>query len=185
MNTKKRQAGITLVEILTTLAIAATLLSVSLPAFGGLIHRTQSRVASEALTASLNLARMTAVNRQRDVVVCPSRDHAHCDDSLWWQNGWIVFVDSDRDGKRGDDETLIETADAKTGLAIASTAGRKHVTYRSDGSAPGTNLTLTVCDRSGADKASTIVVNNAGRVRSGRAAAGEAETACGGLVAGS
>ena len=35
-------------------------------------------------------------------------------------------------------------------------------------SAPGSNVTFTVCDARGADKATSLVINNAGRVRSGK-----------------
>ena len=49
-----------------------------------------------------------------------------------------------------------------------STAGRTRVHYRPDGTSAGSNVTLTVCDRRGRDEATALVINNAGRVRSGK-----------------
>ncbi|MEO5558428.1 MAG: hypothetical protein ABIO49_01785, partial [Dokdonella sp.] len=64
------------------------------------------------------------------------------------------------------------------GVGILSTTGRLHVDYQPDGSAGGTNLTLTVCDRAaGAANASTLVVNQSGRIRRGAATA-DAAAAC-------
>jgi type IV fimbrial biogenesis protein FimT len=168
----RRQAGMTLVELMVTLAIAGTLASFSLPALGNLVRGTQSKTAGASLANSLNLARMTAVNKQRDVVVCPSRDHANCDDDIAWQNGWISFVDQNG-------EPVLEVADARVGTLITATEGRKHVEFHPDGSAPGTNLTLTICEPN-ASAASTIVVSNSGRVRNGIATMPKVADTCGG-----
>lgn len=173
--------GVTLIELIFTLAIAAILGAISLPALGGLMQSSQSRSTQNVLATALNLARSAAVNRQGVVVACPSADQVHCDKSLWWQHGWIIFSDSDLDGKRGNDEPLLGITQAQPGMAIASSAGRMHVTYRNDGSATGTNLTFTFCDRRGATHAGALVVNNAGRVRQGKPSAAQAAFACSGL----
>ncbi len=177
----RRQNGVTLVELIFTVAIAATLMSISLPALGNLLDSAKSRGARGLLTASLGVARSNAASRHRDVVVCPSSDHAQCDDSIWWQRGWIVYEDANRNRKRDAGETLIEVVDAQPGAAIASSAGRKYIAYREDGSATGTNLTYTICDRRGATQATTLVVNNAGRVRQGTPTAAQSAAACAGL----
>lgn len=175
---KRTQTGISLIELIFTLAIAGILASISIPALGSLTRGAQSRTAGESLVASLNLARMSAVNRQRDVVVCPSANQADCDDDIHWQSGWIVFVDANGDGQHDAGESVLETVQARSGIAIAATQGRKHITYHADGTAPGTNLTLTLCDAH-TTNASTIVVNNAGRVRGGTATAEQTVIACG------
>lgn len=161
----RNQHGFTLVELIFTLAILGVLMSISAPALGRLIHDAHSRATRSALIASLSLARMTAVAAQRAVVVCPSGDHAVCDDSLWWQSGWIVFEDANRNNRRDADERLLEVVGAQSGVAVDTSAGRKYVRYRPDGSASGTDLTYTICDRRGAEAAAAIVVNNPGRVR--------------------
>jgi type IV fimbrial biogenesis protein FimT len=176
---KHAQAGISLIELILTLAIVGILASISIPALGSLAHSAQSKTAGSAIANSLNFARMTAVNKQSNVVVCPSNDHVSCDGALRWESGWIVFEDADADGQRDADETLLEAVDHQPGIAIAATEGRKHVAFRADGSSPGTNLTLTLCDPKAASTG-TVVVNNAGRVRTGTATAAQAAMVCGG-----
>lgn len=173
--------GITLIELVFTIAIGSILCAVSLPALGGLMQSGQSRSAHNALVTALNLARSTAVSRQSDVSICPSRDGAICDNAIWWQHGWIVFADANHDGVRSANETLIHVGQTRDGMAIASTAGRRHVTYRGDGTSAGTNLTFTFCDRRGPASADTVVISNTGRIRSGTATPAQAATACAGL----
>ncbi|MHB8448277.1 MAG: GspH/FimT family pseudopilin [Rudaea sp.] len=177
----KNMRGMTLIELIFAIAIGSILCAVSLPALGSLIRSGQSRSAHNALVAALNLARSTAASRQSDISICPSRDGATCDNAIWWQNGWIVFADVNHDGVRSASETLIHVGQMHDGMAIASTAGRRRVTYRADGTSAGSNLTFTFCDRRGPASADTVVISNAGRIRSGKATATQAAAACAGL----
>lgn len=179
----KSVRGITLIELVFTIAIGSVLCAVSLPALGGLMQSGQSRSAHNALVAALNLARSTAASRQADVSVCPSRDGTTCDNAIWWQRGWIVFADANRDGVRGPNEAIIHVGQMHDGMAIASTAGRRHVSYRADGTSAGSNLTFTFCDRRGPASADTVVISNTGRIRSGKATVSQAAAACAGLAA--
>jgi type IV fimbrial biogenesis protein FimT len=165
---RRRARGITLIEMMMTLAVIAILLAAAVPAFGGLIKSTQAQSSRSALVTALNTARIFAVSKTANVVVCPSTDEQYCGHTTEWQHGWLIFVDADRDGARGDDEDLLNVAQAQpTGVAILSTAGRVRVTYRPDGSSAGSNVSMTVCDQRGADQATSIVINNAGRIRNG------------------
>jgi type IV fimbrial biogenesis protein FimT len=177
-----KNRGFTLVELIFVIAIAAILCAISLPALGNLMQSSQSRSAHNQLITALNLARSTAVARGGEVVLCPSTDQQNCDEkSLWWQHGWIAFQDLDRNGKRNGNESVLAVAQPQPGVAIASSTGREHVTYRVDGSATGTNLTFTLCDRRGTAYAGTIVVSNSGRPRQGPATKAQATAACAGL----
>jgi type IV fimbrial biogenesis protein FimT len=178
-HTKSR--GFSLVEMMFAVAIVCVLAAVSMPALGSLVHNARSRSANTQLVASLNLARITASTRQSEVVLCASSDQIHCDSGLWWQHGWIVFQDLNKDGKRSDDEPLISIMEAQPGMAIASTSGRIHITYRPDGSATGTNVTMTLCDQRGPKYAGAVVISNSGRPRQGKPTASEAAIVCAGL----
>ena len=173
--------GFTLIEILFTVAIVATLCAISLPSFSAVIASSHARAANNTLITALNFARNSAVNHQSDIVICPSRDNLTCDTSIWWQHGWIVFQDTNRNGSREAGERIFTIAQAQSAIAIATTAGREHVTYRPDGSATGTNLTFTLCDRRGAKYASTVIISNTGRARHAPATPAEAAAACAGL----
>ena len=160
-------AGFTLVEALIVLAILAVLMSLAAPSWGGLIGRSHGRAAQNLLATALSQARATAVSRARHVVMCPSLDGAQCHPGTAWQHGWIMFADLDRDGLPGPHDTLLAVGQAMpSGTAIISTVGRTRVNYRPDGSATGTNQTLTICDRRDGSTATALIISQAGRVRS-------------------
>ncbi len=169
--TRKTNAGFTLIELMIAISVAAILCAVSFPALGGLVHSAQSRGSHEAMFSSLALARNTAVTRQSEIVLCASRDGEHCDGGQWWQDGWIVFQDSDRDGTRDANESVIQVVQAQRGVTIETSAERTHITFRSDGTSPGTNATFTFCDIKPNHATGSIVVSNAGRARQGNATA--------------
>ena len=178
--TTRHPRGFTLIELLMTLAILAILTACAAPAFGNLISSTGARASRSNLIAALNTARIFAASKTAHVVVCPSADGRYCGHTTEWQHGWLIFIDADRDDARDDGEALLAVGEKQPeGVAILSTAGRTHVDYRPDGSAAGSNVTFTVCDRRGAGDATALVINNAGRVRSGEptpAAAAACET---------
>jgi type IV fimbrial biogenesis protein FimT len=173
--------GFSLIESLCGIAVIALLCAVSLPALGGLLPAGRSKSAQNALLTSLHLARSVAAARGAEVVVCPSRDGEHCAAEPWWHHGWLVFVDRDGNGRRDFDEPRLEAVPEQAAVAIVSSAGRSHVTYRPDGAATGTNLTITFCDRRGPRAAVAIAVNNAGRPRAVMPTAAQAATACAGV----
>ena len=164
-----RNRGFTLIELLMGLAILAVLAALAAPAYGNLIGRTRSQTARSELDVAMNQARLGAVSRGAHAIACPSGDGQNCSRTTQWHHGWLVFADLDHDGAHSADEPVLSVARAQAaGVAILSTRGRTRVDYQPDGSAGGTNLTLTICDRAtGATRASTLVINQSGRIRRG------------------
>jgi type IV fimbrial biogenesis protein FimT len=177
--TSVRVRGFTLIELLMGIAILAVMLTLAAPSYGKLVGRTHGRTAHNEIDTALNLARLTAVSHVKRVVMCPSSDGQQCAATTQWQHGWLVFADLDHDGTHSADEPVIRVAQGQpAGVAILSTVGRQRVTYQPDGSASGSNVTLTICDRvAGAENATSLVINQAGRVRSAKATP-SATTAC-------
>lgn len=163
----RNERGFTVIELMMALAVIAILAAAAMPAFGRLIQSGHAQAARSALIASLNTARMSAASKVANVGVCPSSDQQYCDRTTQWQGGWLTFVDLDRNGVRDDGEDILQAVTAAEGVAILTTAGRARIAYRPDGSSAGSNVTFTICDRRGPAQATAIVVNNAGRVRSG------------------
>jgi type IV fimbrial biogenesis protein FimT len=173
-----RVHGFSLVELLIGVTLFAIVLALATPAYARLAGRTHAATSRNALHASLNHARIVAAARNAQVVVCPSENANRCDRSTHWQQGWIAFVDLDRDAARSPDEPLLHVAQAQPAdIAILGTQGRLQVAFRPDGSVTGSNATLTICSRStGAAAATALVINQAGRTRVGKPSAEAAES---------
>lgn len=176
---RRRSRGLTLIELLFTVAIVGITLAVGLPALGDALSRTAVTTTSASLTAALAQARTAAVSLHQPAVLCPTVDQLACARATRWEGGWMVFLDPDRDGRRGDAERLLWASDgADRDISVASTRGRLAVTYLPDGRSPGSNLTLSICPRSADIDGRQLVLNNSGRVRSQRF------DGCGALLAG-
>lgn len=89
----RRQAGMTAVELLFTMAIAGIVLALAVPNFRDFIQNNRAAEEANALVGALALARSEAVTRGVPVTVCSSADGATCADDTDWTTGWIVFTD--------------------------------------------------------------------------------------------
>lgn len=160
-----KQAGFTLIELCITVVLVALLSGIAAPAFAGLVLRLRADTLLSAMTVDFATARMRAVSRGTDVVVCPSADNSTCSPSTDWLQGWLSFEDRNHNRRRDADETLVYTRQKGQtgGLAVSSTAGRKSIVYRPDGFSMGANLTVTYCIKTRIH--AKLVVNNGGRVR--------------------
>ena len=95
----RRQRGLTLVEVMITLTIAAILASLGVPGFVDLIRTKNLAAAASDLKSDLNFARSEAVKRNRRVLVCPAGASANtCGSGTDWAAGWLVCVDADANG---------------------------------------------------------------------------------------
>lgn len=160
----RRQDGFTLIEGITTLSLSALVLSLGIPSMQHLI--AASRITSEAnlLTAHLHLARSEAVKRRLPAVLCPSKDGNQCMGSQDWGQGYMVFIDADNDSRFDAGESVLRHHAMAASLDIDA-GKRKTVKFQATGWAPGSNLTITLCD--GHDRAApkAVIVARTGRTR--------------------
>lgn len=164
----RRAHGFTLIEQIVTLAIAAILIAMAVPAMAGLVSRSAVRNVEDALFSAAQLARISAITHDTHALLCPSIDGRHCSDKPQWQQGWIVALDPDHDGQPNGTILVRHTPGSR--VHVVGSIGRDHVRFRPDGAAPGTNLTLVICPRHRGDgTAHVVIVSNAGRIREARA----------------
>lgn len=165
--------GWTLIEQLMVLVIVAVLVTIALPSMGKVLARSRLQSAQMDLMAGLQHARYIAVSRGLPAVFCPSDDGSDCVRTSRWEGGWLIGMD--RNGDNHPDQSAIVTGpQAPAGMHVRSSVGRYRVRFHPDGSAAGTNLTITLCLPGRDAKALNVVVSNAGRVRGERAS--EAQT---------
>lgn len=170
---RRSQPGFTLVELLATLAVAATLALVAVPGLQQTLQRTRLAQAHNTLLGTLQQARNLAVLEGTTTLVCPSRDRQHCQPSPQWHEGWLVARDADRDGQPDAGPWRVHAA-ALHRVRIISTRGRQSIRFQADGSAGGNNLTLVLCSAGDPASARTIVLSNPGRPRRGNATPAQA-----------
>jgi type IV fimbrial biogenesis protein FimT len=85
----KRQSGLTIVEIMITLAIAAVLLGIALPAFDGFIEQRRMTTQVNAFLLSVQYSRSEATRRGTNVSMI-ALDAS--DDADEWGPGWCVVA---------------------------------------------------------------------------------------------
>jgi type IV fimbrial biogenesis protein FimT len=163
------ERGLTLLELITTVAIIAILAGVAVPGFGALRDRTRASTTAHSLTASLMAARMAAISRRHPVSVCPSRGGDACDGAGSWSDGWIVFADPGRAGQPSSPAAVLTRVDGLgEGLRVSGSRGRDLVRYQPDGRASGTNISFRLCEARGERLLARVVVANSGRTRTER-----------------
>ncbi len=90
--------GVTLIELMITVAIFAILAAIAAPSFRGLIVRNQLSTLSNELMVALQYARSEAIVLRGTVTVCQSADGVGCAAAGGWEQGWIAFHDRNGDG---------------------------------------------------------------------------------------
>ena len=84
------QRGFTLIELMVTVSIVATLTLVAAPSFNDAFLSNKLASYANNFVASAQLARSEAIKRNATVTLCRSADAATCATSGGWQQGWIV-----------------------------------------------------------------------------------------------
>ncbi|MGL6160035.1 GspH/FimT family pseudopilin [Microbulbifer sp.] len=104
------EQGLTLLELLITLAILAILLTVALPGISTVIRNNRLAADTEELRSAIQLARATAVSRNQRVTLRNLGD---------WGLGWEAFVDDNSNGLRDNGEPLVFSGPALDSVSIA------------------------------------------------------------------
>ncbi len=119
---KRRQRGLTLVELMVTLAAAIILLAVGLPFFGGVVANNRAVAQANNLLSAFKLARSEAVKRSEIVTICaiddPGAAVPACGNASDWVNGWTVFRD---DGSAIDEHLRVWNTPPAAPTILAST----------------------------------------------------------------
>ncbi len=130
---QQRPQGLTLVELIVTLAVAIILTLIAAPMFNALMSGNEVSSSSNLLTTHMNLARSEAVKRGVPVTICPSGDGKICAGTTQWAIGWLVFQD---DGATvGDVDPGEEFIAISPSLDTDVTIGSSHtyIRYLADG----------------------------------------------------
>ena len=146
------QTGITLVELLIVIAIAAILASLAGPSFSDFINRTRQSSVVSQLVSDLNRARSEAIKRNTPVLLCVRSTDSACGTTTNWQNGWLMKCV----GSTECDTPLAVHAALPTTLTLIG--DDSEVKFKPNGSSGSGAVTLTAGGAGLADKVIQISV---------------------------
>lgn len=171
MKTKHKSKGFSLVEALVVLALLAIFLGLAVPGVASLRTKYELQAVAEDVWNSLMLARSQALMQQVRVVLCPAMSALACHEQGQWTAGWLVFVDSNRNGQRDAGEQVLQSRGAlPVGVRLlGNSTVSQGMGYGADGRSEGRSGgfqsgTYTVC-RSGLAEQWSVVINMLGRPR--------------------
>lgn len=160
--------GFTLTELMITLAIIAIVASMLFPA-ATLIDDTRLSNQVNIFAGHLRLARSEAIKQVEWVNICKSLDETTCDNSGEWHQGWITFVDQNRDRQRNAGEELLKVGASDSpsvSIDFGGTPTSNYIVYYPTGRSMN-NGTFTFCSKQEEVHPRALVFFR-GRVRSAR-----------------
>lgn len=177
MNTPRttlcRHTGFTLIEMLIVVSIVGILSGVAFPYLSALVDSVRMRRIANSFLSSMLVARSEAIKRNGRVALCKSADGIACANTGDWEQGWIVFHDSNSDGLAQASEQVIQREQAlPAGFRLSGNyMVSRYISFSPTGTTrtvggafqAGTVTLCKVSDR--INEGRDIVLNNVGRMR--------------------
>ena len=170
---RSRHSGLTLLELLITMVLAAIIAALAAPSFFSLIKNNQISSARTSLLAGIQLARAEALERKTPVTICASTHGGGCGGD--WTDGWIVFTDIDSSGSIGTGDVLVEVHDGYGGTALGDDGTGGTITYLVTGMKNNAGAqNIGFCDEHGSAniQGKTISISATGSAGMSKAGAG-------------
>jgi len=157
---KRRQRGLTLIELMVTLAVAIVVLAIGIPAFNSMSARDMSAATVNSLVTALQQARMEAISRGSGISV-----QAESGD---WAKGWFTCCDAGG-------QTIRAFGAPRAQVAVTGVAGGTVITFGGMGQRtlpdPATAVAFVVTayrdsSRTTCVRVTNVIVTGVGQVRS-------------------
>ncbi|MDR3477924.1 MAG: GspH/FimT family pseudopilin [Gammaproteobacteria bacterium] len=157
--------GLSLLEMLFVIAIMCILVALAATQRGLFLTKSKDEVIRSKLLRAIDVARSESALLGVNISLCPSKDHMNCGGE--WNDGQVVFIDSDLSGTINGKEHVLYVFDAHSrdgSLYWRSALHRNYLMFSPAGMSYGEDGTFWYC--SGKRKlAWAIKVNQAGRAR--------------------
>lgn len=159
--TARISRGLTLIELLATLAISALLASLGWPLLTRQRAAAEVSAATRHTLAALQSARQMALATGHPVTVCPSPDGRRCGFGV---GHWMLFenLPGGRDAIREADEPMLQRWHLPAGVIASGSRG--YATYQPVARSAAT-LTFRFCHRGVPQAGRSVIVSQTGRPR--------------------
>jgi type IV fimbrial biogenesis protein FimT len=134
---KRTQIGFTLYELLMTMLIVGVVLTLGIPNFAEFTRNSRITSTANDLHAAFQMSRSEAARAKTNITICASANpfDAAADCGGTWDQGFIVFVDTNADQARsGVEETVLRAhEEAAEGITLAVANDATYFMYASTG----------------------------------------------------
>lgn len=167
-----RERGFTLLELMITLATAAVIMGVAVPAMGAFIKNSALKNQVYDMMGSIATARSEAIKNGRKVILCRSADPTLATPSCGgttdnWSTGWLLFVSQDSNNvyNAGTDTLVNIGLPAPSQITVKSDGhGNNYLVFNPDGTLDETgSAAYALCDNRGTSHGRLITVGLVGR----------------------
>lgn len=160
-----KEDGLTLSELLLTLATVGVLLTLALPAMQRLVQSNRVIAESNQLLRAVHIAKIEAAKHFREVVICPSSASRSCEQNQQsWNKGWLVFVNEDKDRPIQVDANERILIEHRVAAEIEVVSNRPMFAFHHY-SKRSTNGTVLFCNRRLPSLTRAVVISYTGRPR--------------------
>ena len=170
-----RSRGLSIIELLVTLAVASILMGIGAPGLSHFIKNNRLNESAYGMLGTINLARSEAVKRRVRVVLCRSANPQAATPTCGgsdknWTTGWLVFASGDtNDTYEAGIDTLIGIGTLHSGgiTVKSNVTSNDKLEYNPDGTTNegGDTAAFAFCDNRGGGYGKRIEVPPHGRPR--------------------
>ncbi|MFQ3243963.1 MAG: type IV fimbrial biogenesis protein FimT [Arenicella sp.] len=159
--------GFSLMELMITLSITATLASIAAPSFASMISDGRIKAASVQLSTTLAMARNHALSSTTTVIVCQAQDATmqRCSDAhrrnTRWSSGIITYADLNADNSLDENDQILTTLQSHESISMVFNQNGR-LRFFADGSARSAGFYL--CSKR-SDRERHLKILHTGRTR--------------------
>jgi len=179
---RRAAQGMSLIEVMLSITVLAVLVGMATPAATTIVQNSRIRGQASDLLANLAIARAEAAKRGARVTLCPSNTWNQASPACntgtlgtAWEQGYIIFVDTNQNGAVDAGETLLAVNETLAGNNTLTSNGLTNapvnvLQFRPSGAANiPANGTFKLCDSRSGLFGRTITVSPTGRATSATA----------------